>query len=50
MVLPSKYLIIERLGKGSFGEIYKVVDKTLSKMFAVKIENKCEETNEFKNS
>ena len=43
IVLPEQYLILERIGKGSFGEIYKVVDKNNSKMFAIKVETKNDE-------
>lgn len=33
----SKYELIEKLGKGGFGEVYKVKDKTLSRLCALKI-------------
>lgn len=33
----SKYELIEKLGKGGFGEVYKVKDKTLNRLCALKI-------------
>ena len=36
--LPEKYQIIEKIGQGSFGDIYKIYDKEKQRYGALKLE------------
>lgn len=38
-IVANKYVIIEKIGEGSFGKVYKARDKTNGKFVAVKLES-----------
>ena len=37
-IVANKYVIVEKIGEGSFGKVYKARDKNTGKLVAVKLE------------